>query len=30
MNVAIYPQDGDSAEELLKNADPAMYEAKGG
>ncbi len=29
MGVAVYPQDGTDAEGLLKNADTAMYEAKG-
>ncbi|CDZ78319.1 Cyclic di-GMP phosphodiesterase Gmr [Legionella massiliensis] len=28
MGVAVYPQDGRDAEELLKNADSAMYHAK--
>jgi len=28
LGVAVYPADGDSGEELLKNADIAMYEAK--
>ena len=28
IGVAIHPQDGESIEELLKNADAAMYEAK--
>jgi diguanylate cyclase (GGDEF)-like protein len=29
VGIAMFPHDGDSAEELLKNADAAMYEAKG-
>lgn len=28
MGVAIYPEDGETQEELLKNADAAMYQAK--
>jgi EAL domain-containing protein (putative c-di-GMP-specific phosphodiesterase class I) len=28
VGISLYPQDGDSAEALLKNADAAMYEAK--
>ncbi len=28
MGIAIYPQDGSNAHEILKNADMAMYEAK--
>tara|TARA_R110002110_G_scaffold362241_1_gene572064 strand:- start:152319 stop:155141 length:2823 start_codon:yes stop_codon:yes gene_type:complete len=28
VGISIYPQDGDSAEELLKNADVAMYRTK--
>ena len=29
VGIAIYPQDGEQAEMLLKNADAAMYQAKG-
>jgi diguanylate cyclase (GGDEF)-like protein len=28
MGIAVYPDDGDTAEEICKNADNAMYEAK--
>lgn len=29
VGIALYPKDGDTLEELLKNADAAMYEVKG-
>ena len=29
VGIAIYPQDGEDAETLTKNADAALYEAKG-
>ncbi|MFQ3191136.1 MAG: putative signal transduction protein with EAL and GGDEF domain [Paraglaciecola sp.] len=29
MGIAVFPNDGETAEELVKNADAAMYHAKG-